>query len=136
MPTPSDQGLYLWSYLLGQFGSEVFLCKFPYNLSQFQLPVLPVLGYYFVEDDAKGVHISGGFGFENNVIPISEMFYSSIHGFIGVSRNQREVFSHGVQSATIQDHLLFVKVYVAGGEAPVNNLVLVKLKNCLAYFDD
>ena len=136
MPTPSDQSLYLWSYLLGQFGSEVLLCEFSNNLSQFQLPVLPVLGDYFVEDDAEGVNIGRGFGFEHNVIPISEMLNGSIHGFIGVSCDQRKVFSHGVQSASIQNHFLFVEVYVVGGQTPVNNFVLVELINCLPYFYD
>ena len=136
MPTPSDQSLYLRSYLLGQFGSEVLLCEFPYNLSQLQLPVLPVLGDYFVEDNAEGVNIGRGFGFEHYVVPISEVFDGSIHGFIGVSRDQREVFSHRVQSASIQDHLLFVEVYVVGGQTPMNNFVLVELINCLPYFYD
>ena len=41
-----------------------------------------------------------------------------------------------MESASIEDHLLFVEVDVVGGQTAVNYLVLVELKDGFPYFDD
>ena len=107
MPASPDQVLQFGSDLFWQLGPEVFLCKLGDDLLDGQLPVLPIFGDDLVQDHSKGVHVCRSFRFHNYGVFIFEVLDRGVHVFVGVTSDERKILPEGVQSAAVEDDLLF-----------------------------
>ena len=125
MPAPPDQCFEFRLNAIGKLGSEVFLCKLGCNFSQRQLPILPIFCHDFIKQETEWVYICWLFRLEDDIVFITEILDSCIHRFICVSSDQREVFSHWVESTAIENNFLFFNEDVSWRKAAMNHLILM-----------
>ena len=53
------------------------------------------------------------------------MLNGGVHGFISIASDEGKVFSHGMESATIEDNLLLLEEDVGRTDTAMNNIILV-----------
>lgn len=135
MPAPADQVLHLHFDAVGQFRPEILVCKLGDDFLDGELPVLAVPGHDFIKDDAEGVDVCRFLGLEHYVVLVLEVFDGSVHGLVGVAGDEGEVLPHGVEAAAVEDHLVLLEEAVVGGEAAVDDVVLVESGDGLAETD-